>query len=248
MISGPELFFRYAQPPNLLGYCGPSETHGVTAIANGITPASEEISRLALEFQGAWPYLELIGGRSSRDPLDPVVVEAYWLGNSLLQGINLLDWGNSASDRFQAQAGSRWSSVVDALNSGGLPNHAFHVFCVYPWVGLLKEGFIGPSLEILDRCRIGWGSVRSVSDGLALVSRQPLLWVGDSLVLSDPIVEPFRPPFGLPLLEGQTVSLHWDFVCQVLDGGQERRLRQVTAHHMAIANDELRRARLEPSR
>ncbi|MEA1903621.1 MAG: DUF6390 family protein [Actinomycetota bacterium] len=247
MASGPEVFFRFAQPPNLLGYCGPSETEGVTAVAGGLAMPSEEMSRLALAFEGAWPYLELIGCRAGKDPLDTEVVEAYWLGNPLLDRTSLFDWGHSASDRFQRQAGNRWPAVVNALNAGGLPNHAFHVFCVYPWVGLLKEGHVGPSLEVLDRCRISWGRVKGADQTIVEVERQPLRWVDDSLVVGEPIVEPFRPPPGVLPGVGNTVALHWDYICQVLTPEQLERLRRVHTHHLAIANDELRSARLEPS-
>lgn len=248
MVSGPEVFFRFAQPPNLLGYCGPSETGEVTAVAGGIAMPSDEMARLALAFDGAWPYLELIGNQTGHDPLDVEVVEAYWLGNGLVNGMSLFNWGHSASDRFQKQAGRRWPAVVDALNAGGLPNHAFHVFCVYPWVGLLKEGFVGPSLEVLDRCRISWGVVTGVGDDLVEVRRAPLVWVDDTLVPGEPVVEPFRSPPGVVVSVGDAVALHWDYVCQVLNVRDLQNLRRVNAHHVAIANDELRLARLEPSR
>jgi len=247
-ISGPELFFRFAQPPNLLGYCGPSETGGVTAVASGISIPTEEMARLAAAFDGAWPYLELISTRSGRDAFDSEVVEAYWIGNALLNGVSLFDWGHTASDRFQRQAGDRWPAVVNALNAGGMPNHAFHVFCVYPWVGLLREGFIAPSLEVLDRCRISWGSVNRIDGLIAEVRRHPLRWVDDSLVIGEAIVEPFRVASDLQLKVGDQVALHWDFICGVLGEDQSSRLMRVHAHHLAIANNELRVARLEPSR
>ena len=46
----------------------------------------------------------------------------------------------------------RWDGrmrELEASVAGGLPNHAFHVFCVYPWVGMLKAGSGGPALEVI---------------------------------------------------------------------------------------------------
>jgi hypothetical protein len=40
-----------------------------------------------------------------------------------------------------------------------LPHHSFHVFGVYPWLGLLREGRSVEPLRVLDRCRIRWGQV-----------------------------------------------------------------------------------------
>lgn len=246
MISGPELFSRYAQPPNLLGYCGPTETEGVTAVATGLELPRAEMRRVAEAFDGAWPYLELLGGLSSRDPLSASVVEAYWQGNSLLDEVDLHDWGHSVSDRFRHQAGSRWPRVEDALNAGGLPTHAFHVFCVYPWVGLLREGNVGPALEVLDRCRISSGTVVNAGDGVVVARRRPLAWVEERLTTGEVVEEVFRASSD-PLSPGDTVSLHWDFVCCKLDRAHAETLARSHDRHLRIANQELRRARLEPA-
>ena len=81
---GPILFARYAYPPNALGYCGPPDSG---ALIGAAAPATDldGLSRLAARFEGAWPYLRLIARCNGiADPLDPRVVEAYWVGNELL--------------------------------------------------------------------------------------------------------------------------------------------------------------------
>jgi hypothetical protein len=245
--GGPELFCRYAQPPNLLGYCGPDDSDGVTSVAGGLTVPVKEVQRVAQSFNGAWPYLELIAAMTGKTPLSEEVVEAYWIGNGLLDRVPLHTWGNSVSDRFRQQAEGRWEAVEDALNRGGVPNHAFHVFCVYPWVGLLREGFVGPSLKVLDRCRISWGRVVAVGE-MAIVARRPLGWDDNTLSPGEPVEEPFRTPPGLVLSPGDIVSLHWDFICDRLSQGGRRRLQTVHDEHLAIANRELSSGRLEPAR
>ena len=82
--SGAVLFARYAYPPNALGYCGPENSAELfeRAAAGEDSPG---LRRLIRGFDGAWPYLALIAGAAGRvDPLDPDVVEAYWVGNGLL--------------------------------------------------------------------------------------------------------------------------------------------------------------------
>lgn len=245
MIGGPELFFRYAQPPNRLGYCGPNRGDEIAVAASGDSLPFEEAVTLALAFDGAWPYLELIARLTGRDPLSRSVVEAYWVGNELLDQIDLHDWGHSISDRFKTRAGTRWPAVGEALNRGGSPTHAFHVFCVYPWVGLLREGFSGPALEVLDRCRISVGKVVTCEGELAVVRRRPLIWEYDNLRLGAPIEEPFRATSDVH--PGDVVSLHWDYICQRLDPRQQQRLIGAHDQHLQIANDELTRARMEPA-
>ena len=43
--------------------------------------------------------------------------------------------------------------VVDAVAAGAVPHHCFHVFAVYPWLGLLRTGVVDEPLRILDQCR-----------------------------------------------------------------------------------------------
>jgi len=247
MISGAELFFRYARPPNELGYCGPDAIAEVAALAKGVVTAEAELARIAGAFHGAWPYLELIAGRARLTPLSRAVVEAYWIGSDLLSHVDVHDWGNSVDERFRSQAGDRWPRLEEAVNAGGRPNHAFHVFCVYPWVGLLREGFVGPAVDVLDSCRISRGRVvHSAGDGSALVSSRHLEWVEDRLVESEPIEDLVTTSL-VGLEPGDIVSLHWGNVCQRLDRRKSQALAASHHRHLEIANTELRRARLEPA-
>ena len=87
MTIGPVLFSRYAYPPNALGYCGPENSAELFERA-AAGEDSPDLRRLIRGFEGAWPYLALIAGAAGRaDPLDPDVVEAYWVGNGLLDAV-----------------------------------------------------------------------------------------------------------------------------------------------------------------
>jgi hypothetical protein len=217
-----------------------------------LVPAGDELTeewrRVITAFDGAWPYLELIGTSLDRDPLESEVVEAYWLGTPLLEKIDLLTLGNSMEDRFRARAGLDWEKVSDALNSGGRPSHAFHVFCIYPWVGLLRSGVVTQSLQVLDRCRVRWGTVVGRAGERLLVESQPLTWDGRSLALAPDQVESALPPVDDdPIVPGDLVALHWDYVCQRLTPGQHRNLMRDHSRHLSMVNDAGRRlaARVE---
>jgi Family of unknown function (DUF6390) len=232
--SGVSLFARYAFPPNRLGYCGPTTTDWVGGFGGGDELESERVVRA---FEGAYPYLELIGGCHGLDPLDRRVVEAYWLGNDLLDDVDTLVWGNSVDDRFRARAGWEWSTLAEGI-AGGAPNHAFHVFCAYPWVGLLRDGSTDAALQVIDRCRIRWGRVIDVGDAVVVARSEPLAWDGRELTLDVPKVEAVsRPVDGPAVSVGDVVSMHWDHVCDVLTDSQVTRLRRETMRHLDIAND-----------
>jgi hypothetical protein len=238
-LDGAGLFVRYAYPPNRLGYCGPDD---VEALAHyGATGVSDPgLRRLVGAFEGAYPYLELIAAAARiADPLDRRVVEAYWVGNRLLMDVEMGLLGRSMMDRFRARAGRNWDRLAEAVWAGGLPHHSFHVFAVYPWVGLMREGRIEEPLHVLDRCRIRWGRVVGVEGVSVQVESRPLAYATGRLVLGEPAREVVALSPGAVVEAGDWVSLHWEWVCDRLTSRQLADLRGYSHHHLHMVNEEL---------
>jgi len=184
-------------------------------------------------FDGAWPYLRLIAAANGiADPLDGRVVEAYWVGNGLLENVRMADYGAFLDERFRARAGRGWAPIAQAILAGAVPHHSFHVLSVYPWTGLLREGRTEPSLRVLDSCRISWGRVLA-TDPL-VVLRRPLTWDGRVLGLGPAVPRQVTPGFVAGLRAGEWVSLHWDCACDRLDQRQLRALRRYTGRHLRL--------------
>ncbi len=240
-ISGALRFAAYAYPPNALGYCGPDASHQLLEqVAAGVD--DPDLRRLARGFEGAWPYLELIAAANRLgDPLDPRVVEAYWVGNELLGRVGPRLMGDSLESRFRARAGRSWSRMADAVPAGALPHHSFHVFGVYPWLGLLREGRVDEPLHVLDRCRVRWGQVVEVRGPQAVVRSRPLRWDGRRLFLAearDEVAVLRHDGLGLAgaVRAGDWCSLHWDWVCERLSGKQLTALVEHTRRQLRVAN------------
>ena len=247
MTAGAIRFARYAYPPNLLGYCG-SDDHGALFEYGTAGVVDGGLRALARDFEGAWPYLELIAGSARLDPLDEKVVEAYWIGNRLLEKVDLTDLGHDVEARFRHRAGSLWDAVDHAVGSGVKPNHAYHVFCVYPWVGLMRAGFTDQPLRVLDRCRIRWGRVLAVEGDWAKVESRPLLLEEDRLVLGPSQTEDVvwaDEGDGLAgrLDVGDLVAMHWDWVCERIESSMVEILRRETTAALGLANQVLGRPR-----
>lgn len=237
-MNGALLFVRYAWPPNTLGYCGPDDSEAVAGHAvAGVD--DEELRRLLHEFEGAWPYLELIAECNGvGDPLDARVVEAYWLGNALLDRVPLARFAASVDDRFRRRAGDRrWSALAGALAPGARPHHSFHVFAVFPWIGLLRGGAVDEPLRVLDRCRIRAGTVVDVAGDTVIVRTRALAWDGARLAEGTEHVDTASwPAFLAPAIAGDRVALHWDWVCDRVNDAQVRNLERVTASTIALVN------------
>ncbi len=242
--SGLATFVRYAYPPNLRGFCGPDDS---TALREyGLSGLVDDgLVQLAKSFTGPWPYLSLLAMEAGiADPFDGRVVEAYWLGNALTDRVDLAAFGNRIESEFKGRAGKDWGHMAEAIPAGAVPHHGFHVFGVYPWVGLLTQTDRGEPLEILDRCRIRWGRVVASSGDTAVVRSRPLLWDGHRLELGAPQLETVTQGvagdgFIDPVVPGEWVSLHWDWVCDRLTDRQLRNLRRFTARQLDLTNHRL---------
>jgi hypothetical protein len=240
-ITGAELFARYAYPPNELGYCGPGEPG---ALLEAAVQGGQEslLAHLAHQFEGAWPYLELIAGCNAiADPLDPRVVEAYWIGNDLTRRVPPSILVASLDERFSHRAGTRFPPLIAAAWNGGVVQHNFHVFAVYPWIGLLRAGHSSVSLRVLDQCRVRSGRVESLSGDLVTVTSRELELVGSQLLLGDRRQEIVRRGIeGLGFVDdlaiGDTVALHWDWVCERLSARALQRLQAATRDNLGAVN------------
>lgn len=241
--SGPILFARYAFPPNHRGSCGPADS--LAFFESGTQGVEHELQAMAREFAGAWPYLQLIAGATGLpDPLDRRAVEAYWIGSPRLDGVTVTDVGDSMEERFRFRSGPRFSSLTEGVLAGGKPHHSFHVFLIYPWIGLLHDDRRAEqALTVLDQCRIRWGKVVSTSGDQVVVESSHLTWDGRRLDLGPPqteTVERSIDGIGLasPLEAGDRVSMHWEWVCDRLTTQQLSALRYYTQRHLDIVNQE----------
>jgi hypothetical protein len=243
-VSGEVLFARYAYPPNELGYCGPSDSDAVLTAAGSISSQPiDGFRERARAFDGAWAYLEVIAAATGLDPLDPRVVEAYWIGSSLLDDVDPDQFKREVRARFASETAADWGALDDPR--AAFAHHSFQVFVVYPWVRMLGRG--DTPLHILDRCRIRSGVVQSVDGNAVVVRSRPLTWNGQALSVGPAVEERVRWAQGSrsllsaaaeadPVAAGDTVAIHWDWVCDRLSPGQVTALVDRTNRQLELTN------------
>jgi hypothetical protein len=221
------LFARYALPPNELGYCGPAHA------------TATDIAAHAREFDGTWPYLTAIAEAAGiDDPLDASVVESYWVGGPLLDRTDpeaLLDRLRNA---FAGQVTGLLADLTDC--AGVLAHHSFHVFVVYPWVRFLSRDAT-TALQVMQNCRIRWGTVESVDGGTAVIISHPLTIDADAIVLGDATAETvqWRHDEASSIIAprpGQAVSAHWHHICDTLSDSQTAALAAATQTTLDLVN------------
>jgi hypothetical protein len=235
--SGLLLFIRYAFMPNHLGYCGGNDQEVLFEHA-AAGQSDRRLAPLLAKFTGAFPYLRTVAAANGiRDPFDARVVEAYWLGNELLDGVEAGALFRSLEERFGRQlTGSLREQVLRKPPQGARPYHLFHVLDVYRHLDHDEVG-----MAAMESCRISWGQVRSVAGAELVVRRQPLVLREGKLALGEAVDERVLRSisdrgFADDVAVGDWVSVHWGWTCEVLDQRKLANLQRWSAHHLALAN------------
>jgi hypothetical protein len=239
LLDGTQLFARYAFMPNRLTYCG-GDDHRVLFdyCVAGVT--DDGLRDLLRKFTGAMPYLRLIAECNAiLDPFDARVVEAYWLGNELLQGVEARALYDSLRTRFGGQLRARdLDLVLGKVPTGAHPHHSFHVLEVCPRIGWPQ------ALAFMDNCRISWGKVVALDGSTLTVEVMPLVIAGHRLALGLPEHRAVNREFDgngfvSAARTGEWVSMHWGWACQVLSPRQVANLEGWTRYHLDIVNQTL---------
>jgi hypothetical protein len=236
---GPQMFARYAYAPNALGFCGPPL--GATLRDGSI----EDVRLAATQFSGAWPYLQVLAKMTGiSDPLDYRLVESYWLGGGIGAGLDPGNFVDALLAIIGPKAGHYWGHLTGDLAREAAANHCFHVFGVYPWSRLLGRGMDEQPLNVLDNCRITWGTVLSRDGDNVEVSCCRLAWDGHALSLSEASarrLDVWADGYSaIPdVAVGDEVAIHWDRLCGRLQLDQIQSLADSTTRQLHATNQRL---------
>lgn len=240
---------RYAFAPNYYHYCGPEKQRDLTEyVLTGITDRG--LGDILHHFETLYPYLLLIASANHiKDPFDKRVVEAYWLGNSLLNTIPKQAFADHLSDTLLLKKKlpkKKYSPMIDHVPDG-IPQHTFHVLNVFMRTGHKK---IAHTLSTMDQCRIGWGRVEGVINeksanlrmtGKAttgtryIVKTRPLEYTDGKLQLGSPAVKEMIG-IGITPKAGEWVSIHWGYICEILTDEKRKNLAFMTRMSLDFTN------------
>lgn len=239
---------KYSVAPNFFGYCGPDENKSlVDHLKENI--ADKEIRSILSEFETLYLNLTLIAKENKIDDIfDERVVEAYWVGNELLQNVSSRDYTQLLDEKFKLK------KKLGAKNLGILshkiqttkiyPHHSFHVFNIFKRTGHDPSFH---TLATMDECRIGWGKVLHAQNqniksqnSTIIVSTRPLninnkvLMFGKekrkTLNVSYKEQQFIRPRVG------DWVSFHWGQICDIIRPEQAKNLFYYTSQAVHFYN------------
>ncbi len=238
-MDGVQLGARFSIATNRLNFCGPADA--APALYRAITTGKDlaAAGRALGGFEALMPYLESIARKHGKSPLDFDVVEAYWIGNRLLDPFDRADFRallmaltrrglpRSAADR-----------LAEHLPERPVPHHMFHVGFV--GVGTVT-GHVPTTLENMESCRPAWARVLEVLPDTLRVERSPLVRDGDRLALGDAARSsvPYDPRVLPDVAPGSVVAVHWGWPAAVLAPAQAASLREWTLASLSAANESL---------
>ncbi len=233
---------RYAFMPNKLSFCGPDKNRDLFHYSS-TGEIDDGLNLILKEFQTLFPYLSFIARVNRiKDPFDERVIDAYWIGNSLLDKIEKNKLYNHLLDdhllkRKLSQKILR--KVIDKIPLGAKPHHSFHVLNVWKRTGHLD---IYHTLSSMDLCRISWGKIKKIEKPNLIVEYQPLIFEKDRLKLghwasTKILSEINHSGFVKELKKGDWISFHWNFACEVLDKNQVNNLKKYTEESIRLVNN-----------
>lgn len=240
--TGLILCSRFAYPPNALSLCGPNKKIDLNWYATSGNIDQGEVEILT-QFSTLYPYLRLIAQENKlNDPFDKRVVEAYWLGNDLLNNIKTKHLGNHLFDDLLLKkklTRKQQSILQKKLCANILPCHAFHVLNIYKRTGNLNDLY---TLQTMDACLINYGKVIKILSDSMIIKTQPLVLLQEKVVFGPvrqrSIIFQGKKDCMVNSVEaGDFVSCHWGYFCNKLTQRQLQNLMYYSNIALSMANE-----------
>ena len=239
--DGVFLCSRYAYPPNSLSLCGPDKHQELKHYS--VTAAIDRGSTGILQnFSTLYPYLCLIAYKNNiHDPFDPAVIEAYWLGNRLLEKVKPAEFADLLKDKFMLKKmkPKEMSRVFYFFPKRPFPNHSFHVLALWRRTGHLD---IPHTLETMDACLINWGKILGFDGNQSIkIETQKLEFLKGNMCFKKKIIRTidFQGKDDIlkdNLRKGDYISYHWGYFCQKLSLRQLNNLKYFTRYSLNVIN------------
>lgn len=234
--SGLKLAILYSLTPNRLGFCGPQKSSDQEKLISFLLGkgSEKEVRKILSKFEAAYNYYKLIANKNNiRDPLNIKVIEAYWLGNKLLEKVSAEDLGKMILKNFvkpNLLTKEKALERIDIIPESSKAHHSFHVLILGSITGRVDFS----NIKLKDICRPGWGKVIYVKGNKVLVEYEPLSKEKERIKLGrkkrkyiywDSKLVP-------DISAGDWVSFHWNFLVQKLEKDNVKNLEKYTKNNL----------------
>lgn len=223
---------KYALLPNKLGYCGASDFSKsyLTFIENPKPSEAPKIEATLRSFRAMYSYLKLIASHNDAEPFSNDVVEAYWLGNSLLDNVPVEAVKKMIKNAFIEIPKEQREKKADFLKNHALVQHSFHVL----YVNFLNPK-VKPVCKNMDMCIVKYGKVIDSSAKKVKTKSISLKYaLGEIKVIEKVLM--LENPFNYDLKKGTLVSAHWGNIIEPIDEERSKWIKKALLKNVALAN------------
>lgn len=232
MQNGAIDFIKYAYPPNKLRYCGPSNDR---AIFDYFTheKVDQGLIELLSKFNGAYPNLTYIARANNiKNPFSKKVVEAYWIGNELLNNVSISSYYQYLRDQYSGQWDKHALNMVfgESRGYGAKPHHSFHVLSLFA-----KKKKNRKIMDHINSCLIHPGEVTRVKEDVLKVRYKPVVF-RKKMMIGDYQTKDIKINSINKYFLGDDVSFHWDWVCDKITDTQKRNIFLWNRYHIDLIN------------
>jgi len=232
----------FAIKPNELKRCGPEDAFRILFdFVAGHFYDEDKIRRILSQFEVFMPYYQLIATANRIDDVfDSRVVEAYWLGNGLLDNIS----PEAIKEVIECDVvKSGWNPLHVALLFKSIklqkakPHHSLSVMYFYARRG----GSKALPLEIkerIDQCRACAGEVVGMSGDSIIVEYRPLVFESDGRIsLAAAVSKEIDAGLIADVGVGEKIAFHLDWGVIRLSDEQYDNLEHYTVANLEAINN-----------
>jgi len=234
-IRGLTRLAKYSAVPNILGYCGSGNAYSFfselekTQSNRAYANAKKRLST----FKGLNVYTEFIAAKNGLGKFDDRVLEAYWLGNSLVAEITLDEMRELVGKKFVAKGlvgKQKAEQRAEKLVPGFKPTHSFHVLYITFFTRKVK-----PSIRNLGKCIVSWGKVLETGEKKLKVDAVVLAKKKGKFSLEKKKITVNRA-LVKKVKKGDIVSIHWGSAIEVLGKRAFKNLKKHTMSNIKAVN------------
>lgn len=241
-MDGLQQCVRYAFGPNRLHLCGPDANKEIVSYITDQDP-NKGLVLLLRQFKTMFPYLESIAKANGiADPFDNCVVEAYWLGNELLENTGKKEFYEHLlkTEVKKKTAASDFDDLKNKLHAGAKMHHTFHVYNIWKQ----KKDFMDiKTFSDIDNCRVSWGEVVQVDGPVMTVKIKPLMYDERCNVFvfgpeyNKTVHRKLHDDFFEEVKVSDMISVHWNEPCEILTDRQVKNLEKYTTMSIELWNN-----------
>tara|TARA_Y100000310_G_scaffold335391_1_gene417331 strand:+ start:4700 stop:5374 length:675 start_codon:yes stop_codon:yes gene_type:complete len=216
---------RYFLMPNKLKYSQDKEEKDIDRMLFDFCCGNlkkHEIEPILQKYNALLMYLDLIAKKHNKSMYDEDVLEAYWIGNELLDSISSEDMKKHFEvEMTKAKAPKKIiKDVTNSIPENCHPHHSFHVLHIQ---AITKD----PNLMYgnFRMCKIDHGKVKQIKQNLLILQKDK----NEKTIGYD-------PEFLKNVKVGDVIAYHWDFAIDKITKKQSTHLDHYTEKHKKVMN------------